>query len=136
MFVLDTNIISELRRPAKANPRVLAWARATPVTQTFLSVITILEIELGALLMERKDKAHAKILRDWIDLQILPRFDGRILAVDTAVAQCCARLHVTATRAERDALVAATALVHAMTVVTRNVSDFGMSGVRVLDPWK
>ena len=136
MFVLDTNIISELRRPAKANPRVLAWARATPVTQTFLSVITILEIELGALLMERKDKAHAKILRDWIDLQILPRFDGRILAVDTAVAQCCARLHVTATRAERDALVAATALVHAMTVVTRNVSEFGMSGVRVLDPWK
>ena len=135
MFVLDTNVISELRRPAKANAKILAWAAATPVNQTFLSAITILEIELGALLMERKNKVHAKILREWIDGQILPRFDGRILAVDTAVAQCCARLHVAATRAGRDALIAATAVVHAMTVVTRNAADFDMSGVKVLNPW-
>ena len=135
MFVLDTNVISELRRLAKANPKVVAWASATPVAQTFLSTITILEIELGALLMERKDKAHGKVLRAWIDGQILPRFDGRILAVDTAVAQCCARLHIAATRAERDALIAATAVVHAMTVVTRNVADFRMAGVKVLNPW-
>lgn len=136
MFVLDTNVISELRRPAKANAKVLTWATATPVTQTFLSAITILEIELGALLMERKNKAHAKILRGWIDAQILPRFEGRVLAVDTAVAQCCARLHVTASRTDRDALIAATAVVHSMTVVTRNVADFNMSGVKVLNPWE
>ena len=135
MFVLDTNVISELRRPAKADPKVLAWAQAIPVAQTFVSAITVLEIELGALLMERKDKAHAKVLRDWIDNQILPRFDGRILAVDKAVAQCCARLHMSATRPARDALLAATAVVPAMTVVTRNVAEFGMPGVKVLNPW-
>ena len=85
--------------------------------------------------MQRKNKAHAKILRGWIDSQILPRFEGRILAVDTAVAQTCARLHVPNTRSERDALIAATAVVHAMTVVTRNVADFQMRGVTVLNPW-
>ena len=135
MFVLDTNVISELRRPAKANPNVLAWASSTPVAQTYLPAITILEIELGALLMERKDKARAKVLRTWIDDQILPRFAGRILSVDTTVALRCARLHVPAMRAERDALIAATASVHAMTVVTRNIADFGMAGVKVLNPW-
>ena len=135
MFVLDTNVISELRRPSKANAKVLAWANATPVSQTYLSAITILEIELGALLMERKDQAHAKVLRTWIDTQILPRYEGRILAVDTPVALCCARLHVPATRAERDALIAATATVHAMTIVTRNIGDFGMAGLKVLNPW-
>ena len=135
MFVLDTNVISELRRPTKANPKVLAWASATPVIQTYVSAITILEIELGALLMERKDKGHAKVLRAWIDTQILPRFDGRVLAVDTAVARQCARLHVPAMRAERDALIAATAAVHAMTVVTRNIADFSLPGIKVLNPW-
>ena len=135
MFVLDTNVVSELRRQAKANAKVLAWANATPVSQTYLSAITILEIELGALLMERKNKAHAMALRTWIDSQILPRFEGRILAVDTAVALCCARLYVLATRSERDALIAATAKVHAMTVVTRNITDFDMPGIAVLNPW-
>ena len=135
MFVLDTNVISELRRPAKANPKVLAWAAATPVANTYLSSITILELELGALLVERRDKTQGKVLRDWIDSSVLPRFEGRILAVDTAVAQRCARLHVPDPRAERDALIAATAAVHAMTVVTRNVADFGMAGIMVLNPW-
>ena len=135
MFVLDTNVISELRRQAKANAKVLAWAKATPVSQTYLSAITILEIELGALLMERKNKAHAMALRAWIDSQILPRFEGRILAVDSAVALCCARLHVPLAGSERDALIAATAKVHAMTVVTRNIADFDIPGITVLNPW-
>lgn len=136
MFVLDTNVVSELRRPKTANPKVLAWAAATPVAETFLSSITILEIELGTLLTERRDKAQGKVLRHWLDTLLLPHFDGRILAVDTAVAQCCARLHVPDPRPERDALIAATAVVHAMTVVTRNIADFGMNGVRVLNPWE
>ena len=135
MFVLDTNVVSELRRPEKAHPNVVAWASATPLAHIFLSAITVLEIELGALLMERKDRAHAKHLRAWIDNQVMPRFAGRILAVDTAVAQRCARLHVPDPRAERDSLIAATALVHGMKVVTRNVTDFTPSGVQILNPW-
>ena len=136
MFVLDTNVVSELRRPGKADPKVVAWASATPLAHIFLSVITILEIELGAMLIERKDKLQAKHLRAWIDDQVMPRFAGRILAVDTAVAQRCARLHVPDPRAERDTLIAATALVHGMKVVTRNVADFTPSGVQVLNPWE
>ena len=135
MFVLDTNVVSELRRPDKANPNVSAWAAANPLASVFLSAITILEIELGALAVERKDAAQGRILRAWIDDRILPRFDGRILPVDTAVARRCARLHAPNRRSERDALIAATALVHGMKVVTRNVADFEPMGVEILNPW-
>ena len=89
MFLLDTNVISELRRPDKADRNVIAWASKIPATGFFLSAISILEIELGTLLMARKDTAQGKVLRAWIDDQILPHFEGRILAVDTAVAQRC-----------------------------------------------
>src|SRR5687767_8768243 len=111
MFLLDTNVISELRRPEKADRNVVAWASMVPAANFFLSAISILEIELGARLSARKDPAQGAVLRAWIDEQILPRFDGRILAVDTAVAQRCARLHVPDPRAERDAVIAATAMV-------------------------
>ncbi|MBH5369515.1 type II toxin-antitoxin system VapC family toxin [Bradyrhizobium glycinis] len=135
MFLLDTNVISELRRPDKADRRVVAWAGAIPAASFFISVISILEIELGARLIERKDAAQGAILRSWINSQILARFEGRILAIDTAVAQRCAQLHVPNPRAERDALIAATALVHGLTVVTRNVEDFKPTGVPLLNPW-
>jgi predicted nucleic acid-binding protein len=135
MFLLDTNVISELRRPERANTNVVTWASAIPAASFFLSAISILEIELGALQIGRKDAAQGAVLRVWIDDQILPRFEGRILAVDTAVAQRCAHLHVPDPRAERDALIAATALVHGLTVVTRNVADFELVGVALLDPW-
>ncbi len=135
MFLLDTNVISELRRPDRANRNVLAWASAIPVASFFLSAISILEIELGALQIARRDAAQGAVLRTWIDGQVLTRFEGRILAVDTAVAQRCARLHVPDPRAERDALIAATALVHSLTVVSRNVVDFEPLGVAVFNPW-
>jgi predicted nucleic acid-binding protein len=135
MFLLDTNVISELRRPEKANRDVLAWAKATPAGEFFLSVITVLEIELGALLVARRDKAQGAVLRKWIDEQILPSFEGRILAIDTAVARRCAALHVPNPRSERDALIAATALVHGLTVVTRDISQFEAAGVDLLNPW-
>jgi predicted nucleic acid-binding protein len=135
MFVLDTNVVSELRRPKKADPKVAAWAASVPVVSIFLSAITILELELGALSVGRKDKIQGRILRSWIDDEVLPRFEGRILPIDTAVAQRCARLHVPHPRAERDALIAATALVHGMIIVTRNVADFERTGVRILNPW-
>lgn len=135
MFVLDTNVVSELRRPEKADPKVSAWASSVPLASTYLSAITILEIELGALSVERRDDAQGRVLRAWIDGQILPRFEGRILPIDAAIAQRCARLHVPDPRAERDALIAATALVHGMTIVTRNVADFRPTGVPVVNPW-
>jgi toxin FitB len=135
MFLLDTNVISQLRRPARANPNVVKWAAAIPAVQFFLSAISLLEIERGALQIARKDAAQGHILRAWIDDQIIARFESRILAVDSAVALRCARLHIPDPRSERDALIAATALVHGMTVVTRNVSDFAATGVELLNPW-
>ena len=135
MFLLDTNVVSELRRPDKADRNVLAWANAMPAARFFMSAISILEIELGTRLIARKDAVQAAILRDWIDNHILARFEGRILAIDTVVAQRCAQLHVPNPRAERDALIAATALVHGLTVVTRNVGDFEPTGVTLLNPW-
>jgi len=135
MYLLDTNVVSELRRPERADPHVVAWADEISASQFFLSVITVLEIERGVLLVERRDAAQGKVLRDWIDSQLLVRFEARILPVDTAVALRCARLHIPDPRAERDALIAATALVHGMTVVTRNLKDFEPTGVELLNPW-
>lgn len=135
MFLLDTNVISELRRPDKANPNVVKWAEGFPAVQFFISVISLLEIERGALLAARRDEAQGKILRAWIDDHVLALFESRILAVDGSVALRCARLHIPDPRSERDALIAATALVHGMTVVTRNVSDFERTGVAILNPW-
>jgi len=135
MFLLNTNVISELRRPDRANPNLVKWADSTPAAQVFLSAMSLLEIERGALQIARKDEAQGKILRAWIDDHILARFESRILAVDGTIALRCARLHIPDPRSERDALIAATAFVHGMTVVTRNVSDFTGTGVNLLNPW-
>jgi hypothetical protein len=129
-------VVSELRRPERADQNVVAWADEVSASQFFLSVITVLEIERGVLLVERRDAAQGKVLRDWIDNQLLVRFEARILPVDTAVALRRARLHIPDPRAERDALIAATALVHGMTVVTRNLKDFEPTGVALLNPWR
>lgn len=136
MFVLDTNVVSELRRSHKAAPQVAAWAAGLPLASFFLSSVTVLELELGVLLMERKDAAQGRLLRHWLENQVLPRFEGRILAVDTCVARRCAGLHVPDPRSERDALIAATALVHNMAVATRNVADFAATGVATVNPWE
>jgi predicted nucleic acid-binding protein len=138
MYLLDTNIVSELRKAkvGKADKNVTAWADSISAASLFLSAITILELETGILLIERRDPTQGAILRAWLDGHVLPAFSGRILAVDTAVAQRCARLHVPDPRADRDALIAATALVHGMMVVTRNVADFKTTGVEILNPYQ
>lgn len=136
MFVLDTNVVSELRRPARAHPNVVAWAAGIPISQLFLSAISVLELELGALLLARRDQVQGQIIQAWLDDQVWPSFADRILSIDTHVALRCAKLHVPNPRAERDSLIAATALVHAMTIVTRNVADFSSSGARLLNPWE
>lgn len=138
MFVLDTNVVSELRkvRLRKADPRVVAWAESVDATDLYLSAITVMELELGVLSIERKDAKQGALLRAWLDRQVLPEFSGRILPIDTAVALRCAQLHVPDKLGERDALIVASALVHGMTLVTRNVADFEASGAPLLNPWR
>lgn len=138
MFVLDTNVVSELRkvRLGTANSNVAAWTQSVDAADLFVSAITIMELELGVLSIERTDAHQGGMLRIWLEQHVLPEFSGRTLPVDTAVARRCARLHVPDKRSERDALIAATALVHGMTVVTRNVADFKPTGVTLINPWE
>lgn len=137
MYVLDTNVVSELRkvRHGNADKNVTAWTESVDAAELFVSAITIMELELGVLAIERKDAKQGAALRSWLEQHVLPEFAGRTLSVDTAVAQRCARLHVPDKRGERDALIAATALVHGMKVVTRNVVDFKATGVTIINPW-
>jgi len=136
MHLVDTNVVSELRKANHAHPRVRAWAEALPAARLYLSVISVLELEIGILLLERRNRKQSAVLRAWMDGHVLPTFSDRILAVDTAVAQRCTVLHVLNPRSDRDALIAATALVHDITVVTRNVSHFQPLGVRLVNPWE
>jgi toxin FitB len=135
MYILDTNVVSELRKAKKADQNVTKWAQPLPSATLYISVISLLELEIGILLMERRDKEQGAILRAWMNRHVLPTFSGRILAIDTTVAQRCAALHVPNPRSDRDALIAATAIVHGLTVATRNVADFEGMGVDVLNPW-
>lgn len=138
MFVLDTNVVSELRkvRSGRADANVAKWADSVESVDLYLSVITVQELEIGVLLAERRDPAQGAVFRAWLDSHVLPAFAGRILPVDTAVAQRSARLHVPDPRPVRDCLIAATALVHGMTVVTRNVADLDPCGALLLNPWE
>ena len=136
MFLLDTNVVSELRRPQRTNPKVAAWADRVAPSGLFLSSITILELETGALLLERRDSGQGRLIQQWIEERVLTAFGERILTVDTAVARRCALLHVPDPRPYRDSLIAATALVHRLIVVTRNRADFEPMAVTVLNPWE
>lgn len=138
MFLLDTNVVSELRkvRAGKAHPNVAAWVRTVHDGSLFLSAIVIQELEIGVLQLERKDPAQGALLRSWLDEAVLPAFAERVLPVDPAVARRSARLHVPDPQPYRNGLLAATALVHGMTIVTRNVADFRTTGVPLLDPWQ
>lgn len=138
MYLLDTNVISELRKvgDGKADENVVACLSQMDAALIFVSSIVLMEIELGIRLLERRDGAQGARLRHWIDNHILPEFAERTLPIDAPVALCCARLHVPNPRPARDAYIAATALVHEMTVVTRNVRDFEPMGVRTIDPWR
>ncbi len=138
MFLLDTNVLSETRKATdgRADTRVTAWLSSTDAASLYLSVITLLELERGILWMERHDFAQGLRLRTWMEHYVLPEFADRTLPVDTAVALRCASLYVPDPRPERDAMIAATALVHSMTIVTRNVADFEPTGVPLLNPWQ
>lgn len=136
-WLLDTNVVSELRRArqGRSDPNVVAWSVAQNPAALHLAAMTVFELERGVLLTERRDRAAGAVLRRWLDGLVLPNFAGRILTMDATVARRAAALHVPDPRPERDALIAATALVHGLTVVTRNVADFAPMGVPVLNPW-
>ena len=135
-YLLDTNVVSELRRPETANPDVKAFAAAHSAEQFFLSAISVLELETGVLRVERRDARRGERLRRWLERKVLLPFDGRILPFDAEAARCWARLHVPDRLPERDAMIAATALVRGLVVVTRNPKDFEATGVRLLNPWR
>jgi hypothetical protein len=142
MYLLDTNVVSGLRKASRKRAGAAAmdahcrkWFAAADSQQLYLSVVTVLELEIGCLLLERRDAAQGAVIRTWIRDRVLPAFAGRILPVDVAVAERCAALHVPDPLEDRDSLIAATAMVHGMTVVTRNVDHFERTGVPILNPW-
>lgn len=135
MYIVDTNVVSELRKQRKTDPQVLHWFRQQSGDNFYLSVITILEAEQGFLKLQRYDKPQAASLRTWIDHHLLESFSGRILSIDTQTAQYCARMHVPDRKSYGDGVIAATALVHNFTVVTRNMADFESTGAKLLNPW-
>ena len=137
MYLLDTNVVSELRKvgAGHADPKVAQWAQSVQTASLFVSVITIQELEIGIQLALRRDSTQGELLRQWMNQHVLPAFEGRVLSVDLPVVQRSAALHVPNPRPVRDGLIAATALVHGLTVVTRNVADFQPCGVTLINPW-
>lgn len=135
-YLLDTNVVSEMRKPRnQANKGVQDWARSQAAESLFLSVITVLELEIGVARMERRDPHQGSRLRSWLSERVLVAFADRIIPIDLAVAQRAAALHTPDPRPERDALIAATAKVHGLRIVTRNVKDFAPLGVDGVNPW-
>lgn len=137
MFLVDTNVISESRkvRSGRAAPGVVAWLKATDPSTTFISAMTLFELELGVVRVERRDPTQGASLRRWLDHIVKPGFENRVLAMDGTIAAACAALHVPDPVSERDGWIAATALVHGLTVVTRNIGDFDATGANLLNPW-
>lgn len=136
MYLLGANVLSELRT-GKPQPdaQVLAWAAAVPLAAQYVSVVTWMEMDIGILRLQRRDAAQAQALQAWF-AQLRALFAGRTLPVDEAVVQRCAQLHVPNPAPPHDALIAATALAHGLTLVTRNVGDFVGMGVQLLNPWQ
>lgn len=135
-YLLDTNVISELRKSAeRAAPNVRSWAQQQPTSELSISVITVMEIEIGVARLERRNSSQGQALRTWLERDLLAAFATRTLPVDLDVVRRAAVMHVPDPRPERDVLIAATALTHKLVVVTRNIADFRSLGVELLNPW-
>lgn len=137
MIILDTNVVSELRKsPARINPAVAAWVGCQHPDDLYLSVISIEEIEIGIGRKALTDPVQAQILRSWLEDQVIVQFADRIVPVSLEVARIAGQLHVASPRPERDALIAATALAHRARLATRNVKDFEPLGAPIINPWQ
>ncbi len=135
MHLLDTNVVSELRKGQRADPAVTAWFVAASEDEMFLSVITDFELEYGVCRLERSDPRQAAPYRQWLT-GVRGVFGSRTLPITAPIAQLSARLRVPDPRPLADALIAATALHHGLTVVTRNERDFDLPGLTVLNPFR
>lgn len=135
MFLLDTNVISELRTgKPRQSASVRVWAESVSANQLYLSSVSVLELEMGVLRIERKDVLQGKTLRVWAEM-VLRQFHDQVLPFTTETAMLCASMHVPDARSFRDSMIAATALQHRLTLVTRNILDFEGLGVHLVNPW-
>jgi hypothetical protein len=132
-FLLDTNVVSEIRRGR--DPHVRAWANGVEDIDLHLSVMTLGEIRKGIELLRSRDPAQAEVFADWLG-ELHSRFAERIVPIDAAVAEEWGRLNATARRNTVDSLIAASARVRGLTVVTRNTGDFEDCGVALINPWQ
>jgi predicted nucleic acid-binding protein len=133
-FLLDTNVVSELRKQENCHPKVLSWMLDNMDVGHFLSVMTLGEIRNGIELLRRKNATKADSIDQWLN-QIRVDYAGAILQVTEEVADLWGRLNCPDTLPTTDTLIAATAMVHGLTVATRNVDDFTRSGVPVVNPF-
>ena len=132
-MLLDTNVVSEIRKKIP-DPGVAAWFASVPADQLFLSVLVVSEIRQGIERLARRDPAQAEIFEQWLSRLVLV-YQDRIVPITADIAEAWGRLNVPDPVPVVDGLMAATALVHAWTLVTRNVGDVASTGVRLLDPF-
>lgn len=138
MYLLDTNIVSESRKlgTSRIDPNAAQWLSEIDAETTFVSAMTIFELEIGVQQMERRDAKQGAALRRWFDDQVMTNYEYRTLPLTRAVALICAGLHIPDTKSERDAWIAATAIDARLTLVSRNVADFANMGVGLINPFE
>jgi toxin FitB len=135
-YLVDTNVVSELRKKSRCDRNVAAWQAGVGLESVFISVVSMMEIHTGILRAKRADEAFASVLAEWYENQVKPAFEGRVLDIDLPVAEVCSHMMNARTRGMADSLIAATAHVYGLTLVTRNTADFSDTGIALLNPWE